>query len=321
MYRGPALAELRGHYVFGDFASGRIWGLEETDPGSWKRSLLLDSGLSNSLASFGEDLAGELYVMDLGGGRVLRLVADEGAGDAACIEALNGGFEGLARAQARNLRRCFRDAARDRVPDLLACVEEDRGDRRQRAEEKTRAQAELFCAEPPEFGPPGPDEVVAGAAELAPEWLTRTFGADPDAALLDDDGERCQRGVLAGLQRCEKLRVRSFNRCKTAGLGDGSIGDAEALGECLDADPRGRVERLCGPEAQRVMRALERRCRDRAVALDSALPGCGAAEPAATAACLDRTQRCALCLALSAADDLALDCDLYDDGAADASCP
>jgi hypothetical protein len=35
--------------------------------------VLLDSGAS--VASFGEDEAGELYVVDLAGGRVLRVVA------------------------------------------------------------------------------------------------------------------------------------------------------------------------------------------------------------------------------------------------------
>jgi glucose/arabinose dehydrogenase len=65
VYRGSVLEELRGIYLFGDFGSGRIWRLEETSPGSWTRSLLLDTGLN--ISSFGQDEAGEICVIDYNG--------------------------------------------------------------------------------------------------------------------------------------------------------------------------------------------------------------------------------------------------------------
>jgi glucose/arabinose dehydrogenase len=61
VYRGRALAELEGTYVFGDFCSGEIFGLRKG-----RRSVLLDTDLR--ISSFGEDEAGELYVVDHGGG-------------------------------------------------------------------------------------------------------------------------------------------------------------------------------------------------------------------------------------------------------------
>ncbi len=61
IYRGEELPELNGNYLFGDFCSGTVWA--STKPGEMQ--VVLDSGLS--ISSFGEDAAGELYVLDIGG--------------------------------------------------------------------------------------------------------------------------------------------------------------------------------------------------------------------------------------------------------------
>jgi hypothetical protein len=64
---------LQGAYLFGDFCSGKIWALAPEGAG-WRSVEMLDSALS--LSSFGEDEAGELYVADLNGGGVYRVVAE-----------------------------------------------------------------------------------------------------------------------------------------------------------------------------------------------------------------------------------------------------
>ncbi len=61
---------LQGIYVFGDYCSGRIWGLRSS---TWEQALLLDT--SFTISTFGEDESGHLYVADYGGGRVYRLGA------------------------------------------------------------------------------------------------------------------------------------------------------------------------------------------------------------------------------------------------------
>ncbi len=73
VYRGPALAELAGTYVFADYCAGTIWGLFREAGGGWSRTTLLESGFA--ISSFGEDEAGGLYVLDYSGGRVLKLAA------------------------------------------------------------------------------------------------------------------------------------------------------------------------------------------------------------------------------------------------------
>lgn len=71
VYRGDAVPALQGVYLFGDYCSGRIWGLFRAGNGRYHSQLLLESGLN--IASFGEDAAGEVYVIDLGG-KIFRIV-------------------------------------------------------------------------------------------------------------------------------------------------------------------------------------------------------------------------------------------------------
>jgi glucose/arabinose dehydrogenase len=60
VYRGRNVPSLARTYVFGDYCSGEVFGLLRRE-----RSVLLDTDLS--ITSFGEDEAGELYVVDHGG--------------------------------------------------------------------------------------------------------------------------------------------------------------------------------------------------------------------------------------------------------------
>lgn len=71
VYRGRQNRELVGTYIFGDFASGRIWLLRDSGEGTWSRELLLESG--RSISSFGTDDWDELYLVDYGG-EILKLV-------------------------------------------------------------------------------------------------------------------------------------------------------------------------------------------------------------------------------------------------------
>ena len=75
--RGTAYPVLGGVYVFGDFCSGRIWGVSAAAAGPVAPTLLRSPTQSPRLAisSFGEDEAGNVYVVDRGGGRIYRLTA------------------------------------------------------------------------------------------------------------------------------------------------------------------------------------------------------------------------------------------------------
>lgn len=71
VYRGTAYPRMQGTYFYGDFGSTRLWAARETEPGAWRTSEVLVTGFP--ISSFGEDEAGELYVVDFGGS-LYRLV-------------------------------------------------------------------------------------------------------------------------------------------------------------------------------------------------------------------------------------------------------
>ena len=72
-YRGTGVPAFGSTYFYGDFCSGRIWGLAEEEGGTWRATELLETNAS--ISSFGEDEAGELYLTDLTRGGVYRLAA------------------------------------------------------------------------------------------------------------------------------------------------------------------------------------------------------------------------------------------------------
>lgn len=64
-YRGAQYPQLSGIYFFGDFCSGRIWSAFPDWQGKWTATSRMDTSLS--ITAFGEDAAGELYVLDADG--------------------------------------------------------------------------------------------------------------------------------------------------------------------------------------------------------------------------------------------------------------
>jgi mono/diheme cytochrome c family protein len=66
VYRGPRLPDLVGAYVYGDWSTGRVWGIKHDGTKAlWHRELV-DTPFN--ITGFGTDHAGELYVIDQGSG-------------------------------------------------------------------------------------------------------------------------------------------------------------------------------------------------------------------------------------------------------------
>lgn len=74
VYRGAAIPQLDGAYLFGDLCSGRIWAL--VDDGSEGQTMLEIANLAAQVVSLGLDEDGEVLVLAFGG-LVLRLVESE----------------------------------------------------------------------------------------------------------------------------------------------------------------------------------------------------------------------------------------------------
>jgi uncharacterized repeat protein (TIGR03806 family) len=75
VYRGTAIPDLVGSYLFGDYASGRIWRLVADGQGGYDAEELFDH--TSFILSFAQGNDGELFVLD---GGVRRIVAAAGSG-------------------------------------------------------------------------------------------------------------------------------------------------------------------------------------------------------------------------------------------------
>ncbi|HEX7195548.1 MAG TPA: PQQ-dependent sugar dehydrogenase [Candidatus Limnocylindria bacterium] len=73
VYRGTAIDDLHGWYVFSDFCTGLLFGIRsDAETIGAPPRILLETG--QSISSFGADADGELYVTDMGGGALSRIV-------------------------------------------------------------------------------------------------------------------------------------------------------------------------------------------------------------------------------------------------------
>ena len=72
VYRGALIPAFSGLYVFGDYSSGRIW---THTPGAANLQKTEQLQSSANIASFGQGLDGELYVLNYATGQILQLQA------------------------------------------------------------------------------------------------------------------------------------------------------------------------------------------------------------------------------------------------------
>jgi glucose/arabinose dehydrogenase len=68
----PALPAWDGTYLYGDYCSGRVWGLRRSAQGAWLNGPLFETGAS--ISAFGEGADGQVYLLDYAG-TIYRLAA------------------------------------------------------------------------------------------------------------------------------------------------------------------------------------------------------------------------------------------------------
>lgn len=71
VYRGSTYPQMQGVYLYGDYCSGQIRGLQHDGTG-WATNDLLDTAFN--IASFGEDEAGTIYVTDYDAGTIYPII-------------------------------------------------------------------------------------------------------------------------------------------------------------------------------------------------------------------------------------------------------
>ncbi len=74
VYRGSKHPMIYGHYLFTDYCSGKLWWLTPNTSGGFNQEQLADF-VNNQMVSFGENQAGELFMLGNGNGLVYSLGA------------------------------------------------------------------------------------------------------------------------------------------------------------------------------------------------------------------------------------------------------
>ena len=240
----------------------------------------------------------------------------------ACINVLNGDFAKVARAQDKTILRCIKGSAH-KGESATACLALPHR-RVDNARSRTRAHKDRRCVDdPPDFGPLDVDTLNNAAVTAEVATLSELFGSDLDAALVseidDKSAAKCQRAVVKVIYKCQNTQIKVFNRCKKTALKKGGGTHPDVLARCFAADPKGKIAKKCDPVlGPLATKTLPMSCAG--VGLAATFPGCGTDDPGELASCVDEAIACRVCLGLNEADGLAEDCDLFDDGVANASC-
>jgi hypothetical protein len=218
-----------------------------------------------------------------------------------CITSLNKAGAKVAKAQAKVNSTCLKNALKGRELDPQECLTSDRKGRVLKATRKTFDEEAMRCPFPPSFGFAGADAVnqVTVTQELA--LLADIFGSDLDSAVTvrppdsahpasgGPQGE-CQAAVLKAYEKLVAAKLKTFVSCKKRALSGKMpgvpVGTAEDLEEaCLTGgipDLKGKIEK-----------ALFK--------LFATVDKCPAA--------------------LNAMDNINVDCDVFDDGVSNFTCP
>ena len=71
VYRGSNFPSLNGYYFYGDYCSGRLFSLHKDPTLGWTSAQLVNTPYA--ISTFGEDEQGELYLADLGTGKIYNI--------------------------------------------------------------------------------------------------------------------------------------------------------------------------------------------------------------------------------------------------------
>jgi pimeloyl-ACP methyl ester carboxylesterase len=243
---------------------------------------------------------------------VAKLAATQGKENAGCLKrATHGTLESGQTADA-----CLLADGKGKIADLQARIADD--------------YAELCAATPPPIGlPSGTVAAIDGTVprDQSLSLLADIFGASLTTAAIDCDADStacgCQYAVAQNYEKLAKTAFKVFTKCKKTGLKTGST--SATIENCID-DP-GTVESILSDSKQKIAKrvakltdAIAKKCPGVNTAV--ALPGlCAGRTGAALADCLNERVQCRVCLTLNLVDNVAADCDAFDDGQLNLSCP
>ncbi|MCH6562087.1 MAG: PQQ-binding-like beta-propeller repeat protein [Myxococcales bacterium] len=241
-----------------------------------------------------------------------------------CINALNKNFAKVAKTQGKDNCSCIKDFAKAKLTGTIeSCLTSDLKGKVAKAKSKTESDESKNCAaSTPDFGATSSSVVNATAMQKELDLIHDVFGSDLDAAIFTEEAEKdlskCQQQAAKQVKKCQDTKLKEFNKCKKSGLKDESIQSASDLAVCMGLDLKGKIAKDC---VTKIDDKLSKKCGSAVIA--TVFPGecSGSSNLAELGDCLDRLVECRVCLGLNAADALSRDCDEFDDGLTNGSCP
>jgi hypothetical protein len=246
-----------------------------------------------------------------------------------CLNALNKDGVNVAKAQGKEFLGCLKDKGKGKlVGSAQDCLTADPKLKVQKKRDKTVADEVKSCTPPPDFGYAGATAVNDAAVAADLDLVADVFGADLDPVVIDcvasKDGCKCQQQVAKGIEKQAQTKLKLFLKCKKNVLKNGAGATADLNGclndagnpDSLAADTKLKIAK----GVEKLEKAVVKKCDEKGVTA-GAFPGdCTGLSGAALAACLDVLVECRVCQMLNETDALFVNCDLFDDGAANGSC-
>ncbi len=253
-----------------------------------------------------------------------------------CLEALGKNVAKLAAAQGKVNVACLKAATAGKLAagqSADACLLADAKGKVAATQAKLAADYAARCiADPPPFGLPS--GTVAAVLTAVPPDQSRTLLADLLGAALataaipcaaDKAACKCQTAAATAWEKLAATAFKTYQGCRKTALKGGATSGA-ALDDCLAdagtpgsvaADTKGKLAKRMAKLADTVGKRCAAPVRT-ALALPGACAGLGGAP---LAACIAARVQCRVCETLRRTDDLAVDCDQFDDGQQNLSCP
>ena len=229
----------------------------------------------------------------------------------------------IAKRQGKENYWCVRGATKQSIANPATCIISDPRGKMLRAFNKASSMHERKCllGAHPDFGYGDAATVYTAATSQEREMLRMLFGTDLANVITtaenNADVARCQAYSAKLYEKITSTKLKEFLSCKTKGSKAALLTSPAMLKNCIGLSRGAKAEKA----VQKLKRTVESRCLgiDRAAAFHGR---CGT-EPTVVGfvECANTLTDCGVCRMLAEMDDFEMDCDVFDNGTADLSCP
>jgi hypothetical protein len=216
------------------------------------------------------------------------------------------------------------------APTAQLCLAADLKGKVAKAQAKTSATFTKNCGNTPDFAFTDATTLSDAYRDESSATTSDFFGVDLDTALTSgapsDPKASCAGGLMKMLGKVESTVLKDLGRCIKVGLKDESIIDGPTFTACLaivKTDIRGRLSKATA----KTLKTLNSKCPggDLGAIFPGAVSVCAAYSlPTSTAGmseCVGSRELCRVCRIVNGAHGLSDDCDAFDDGVGNGSCP